>query len=205
MKSPIRGRRLLLLLAAATVLAILTCMILLTINYLQNENSDRENLERLEEEWRNRPQDLDPTSFNPGDLVGRIIIPCIGIDFPVVEMANVDDIQNLNRAPAHLAGTALPGQPGNCVISGHRVTYNHPFLNLDKLKPGDEVILLDTKERRYSYQVDQVFTVDPTDTSILEPTNNPTITLITCHPPHSARFRLVVKGHLVSKLLLNHL
>jgi len=114
----------------------------------------------------------------------------------MVEMADVDHMENLNKGPAHIAGTALPGAAGNCVIAGHRTTHSKPFLHLDTLAAGDEVLLTDLGGIRHRYLVTGSEVVDPDDVRVMDPTPQPSLTLIACHPPFSARYRLVVKAAL---------
>ncbi|MBU1672324.1 MAG: class E sortase [Actinobacteria bacterium] len=134
------------------------------------------------------------TEFAPGEVVGGIIIPRVGLDSAVVEMADVDDIENLDRGPAHIRGTALPGREGNCVIAGHRATHGRPFYGLDSLAPPDEIVLVDSAGLRVRYAVTGVLITGPDDVSVLAPTPEPTVTLISCHPVFSTRQRLVVQG-----------
>ncbi|MFH1150381.1 MAG: class E sortase [Actinomycetota bacterium] len=132
--------------------------------------------------------------FEPGDVVGCIIIPRVGLDTAVVEMADVDDTGNLDRGPAHIRGTALPGREGNCVIAGHRATHGRPFYGLDSLAVGDEIVLVGSAGLRVRYAVTGVLITGPDDVSVLAPTPEPTVTLISCHPVFSTRQRLVVQG-----------
>lgn len=148
----------------------------------------------LESRWRESDPSRSKEAFQPGDVVGRIVVPEIGLDSPVVEMADVDDRENLNKGPAHLAGSALPGEPGNCVIAGHRTTYSRPFFSLDALHAGDAVMLIDLSRASYEYEVTQVLIVEPDEVWVMEPTPEPSVTLIACHPRFSARKRIVVKA-----------
>lgn len=127
----------------------------------------------------------------PGDVVARITAPSIGLDAMVVELKGLDDVENLKRGPGHVPGTALPGESGNCVISGHRTTYGAPFRDVDRLRPGDPVVL-QTPGGRYEYLVTGQRVVLPGDMSVLEPTPDPILTLTACHPRYSASRRLVV-------------
>jgi len=105
-------------------------------------------------------------------------------------------LENPNQGPAPIAGTALPGAAGNCVIAGHRTTHSKPFLHLDTLAAGDEVLLTDVRGIRHRYLVTGSEVVDPDDVRVMDPTPQPSLTLIACHPPFSARYRLVVKAAL---------
>ncbi len=149
----------------------------------------------LDRKWEMRPVTTAvPLEVQPGELAGRIIVPELQLDSALIEMANVDDKTNLDKGPSHIKGTAMPGTRGNCVIAGHRTTHSRPFWSLDVLGPGDEIILVDLAGGRHTYTVDQVLIVDPDDTSVMDPTPEPGVTLIACHPRFSARSRLVVKG-----------
>jgi sortase A len=84
------------------------------------------------------------------------------------------------------------------VFPGHRVTHTHPFLNLDLLSPGD-LIIFHMPTEVCTYRITGTQIVNPTDLWVTDPTLQPTVTLIACHPKHSAAQRIVVKGVLVSR------
>lgn len=130
-------------------------------------------------------------------FVGRILIPRLNLDLPLLEMSDVLDQKTLNRGPSHLAGTCYPGQAGNCVIAGHRSTFTSPFRELGELQQGDTIILQDSKGGNFQYQIDRIFPVRPDQVEVISPTETATVTLITCHPLNSDRQRLIVHGHLV--------
>jgi sortase A len=136
----------------------------------------------------------------PGDVpaegqpIGTIDIPAIGANYVVVQGVSTDDLE---LGPGHYPGTPLPGQPGNAAIAGHRTTYLHPFYNLDQLQPGDPIYIT-TLQGRFEYEVQTTLVVDPSDTSVLDPTPVPELTLTTCNPRYSAAQRLVVHAVLVS-------
>ncbi len=93
-------------------------------------------------------------------------------------------------------GTALPGQPGNAVISGHRTTYGAPFHNLDRVAPGD-LVTVTTVTGTHVYQVVEARVVRPTEMWVTGQWQGSWLTLTTCHPRFSARERLVVFARLV--------
>jgi len=105
-------------------------------------------------------------------------------------------LADLKTGAGHMPDTALPGQPGNAVISGHRTTYGQPFHELDSLEPGDR-IEVDTALGTHVYAVRETRIVDPTEISVTEPRDGAWLTLTTCHPEFSARQRLVVFAELV--------
>jgi sortase A len=122
----------------------------------------------------------------------------MSLDSPIVEMANCQDDVNLNKGPGHINGTALPGAAGNCVIAGHRSTYTRPFALMGSLQDGDEIILVQPSGVRRAYKVRQIWVVNPNDVSVLDPTPEPSVTLITCHPVGSDASRLIIRAVLSS-------
>jgi sortase A len=104
----------------------------------------------------------------------------------------------LRHGPGHISGTALPGEPGNSAIAGHRTTYGAPFANLDDVNLGDEVRVT-TGKGRFTYTVSDVTIVGPNRTDVLRPQKDRTLlTLITCHPRWSTAKRLIVVAELSS-------
>jgi len=118
----------------------------------------------------------------------RIVVPKIRLDAIVVEGVEKED---LARGPGHMEETAYPGEIGNVVISGHRVTYSRPFYDLNELERGDPIRLL-TSTSEFIYYVVGKKVVKPTDVSVIQPTSDRTLTLITCNPRYSSRTRLVI-------------
>ena len=132
----------------------------------------------------------DPAINQP---VGLLSIPKIGILDAIVE--GVGEAQ-LEQGPGHYPGTALPGEPGNVAIAGHRTTYAHPFYNLDALAPGDNIYIL-TAQGLFRYTVIGSQVVAPTDVAVLNSSSGrSTLTLTTCNPRYSAAQRLVVTANL---------
>jgi sortase A len=147
--------------------------------------------EELSRQWEEEP--ADPTRVPPpvGEPAVRIVIPRIEVDSIVVELAGLDDLENLNKGPGHIPGTAWPGEPGNVVISGHRTTYGAPFNRLDELEPGDEIVIY-TASGRFVYAVSETLVVVPTDLSVLDQSGETRLTLTSCHPEFRASNRIVV-------------
>lgn len=133
----------------------------------------------------------------PGQPVGRIDIPNIGLEQVVVEGVAAAD---LRMGPGHYPGTPLPGQAGNASIAGHRTTYAHPFYSLNSVVPGDQVILT-TPQGVFVYTVTSQQIVKPTDVAVIADTVTPELTLTTCNPRYSAATRLVVHARLTRSQL----
>lgn len=114
----------------------------------------------LKNEWANGkdpllplPGDKTPT-IPVGTGIGVLYIPRLGRDyhFAIVQGSKVPDDSDLEKGPAHYGDTQLPGQRGNFAVAGHRVGKGEPFLNIDKLKSGDAIIV-ETKSWWYIYRV----------------------------------------------------
>jgi sortase A len=140
-----------------------------------------------------RPVDVpaDPYAPEPIRLIGRMRIPRIGLVHDVYEGITMN---NIDLGPSHWPGSALPGQIGNAVFSGHRVTHDHPFRRIDELTAGD-LVHFEIGGVRSAYRVIGDEIVTPNDMWIANPSPTPTATLFACHPPGSKRYRYVV--HLV--------
>ena len=124
----------------------------------------------------------------------RIRIPALGVDAPVVEG---DDWKQLKKGVGHHIGSANPGQRGNMVLSGHNDIYGEVFRDLNRLKPGDEIIVY-ARDKAYTYIVTEKHIVEPTDVQWLAPTQQPTVTLVSCYPPMVDNKRIIVRGVLQS-------
>src|SRR4051794_19741441 len=72
----------------------------------------------------------DGYASEPIHEIGTIDVPKLGLHHRVMEGIT---LHNIDLGPSHWPGTALPGQPGNAVFAGHRVTHTHPFRNIDQL------------------------------------------------------------------------
>jgi sortase A len=142
----------------------------------------------------------------PGNAIGQIKIPKIGVDFFMVEGV---DLNYLAEGPGHFPGTPFPGQAGNAALAGHRTTWKAPFNRIDELVPGDKIEVT-TIQGDFTYEVmpqpgstpeaplgNRIVT--PTQTEILEqPPGQNSLTLMACHPKYSAAQRIIVVGKLVN-------
>ena len=123
----------------------------------------------------------------------RLAISSIRLDVTVVEG---DDWEQLKKGAGHHIGSANPGERGNVVISGHNDIYGEIFRYLEKVKPGDEIILY-AGDQAYRYIVGAPpRIVEPDDISVMYPTSKATVTLLTCHPYMVDTHRLIVIGEL---------
>ena len=136
----------------------------------------------------------------PGSAYAIIRIPSIDVDYVVVEGT---DYTSLKKGPGHYPDTADPWDgTGRVGIAGHRTTYLSPFYDLDRVAPGDEIVLL-TGYGRFRYEVTRTFVIPSAGSGVvLEQTEEPTLVLTTCHPRFSSSQRLIVEADLVESPLL---
>ena len=160
---------------------------------------------RLENEWaREQQRQAQHVRENGGatakpialkdDGLTRLSIPSISFDAVVVEGTSNRD---LLLGPGHLQDTPAPGAPGNSVISGHRDTF---FRHIHELAKGDQIVV-QRNGKTFHYEVTGKHIVQPTDLSVLQPSKDAQLTLITCYPTYyigPAPERLVVTSKLVA-------
>jgi LPXTG-site transpeptidase (sortase) family protein len=125
-----------------------------------------------------------PAPVAPADTTMYLTIPKIGLyDIPVLEGSSE---AVLSQGVGHLPGTGFPWVDGsNTYIAGHRLGYpgtvsDRVFYNLPNLTTGDEVILEDSLGQTYTYQVNEILEVSPTDLSVTSPTGDDVVSLQTC-------------------------
>lgn len=136
-----------------------------------------------------QPENVPPEdTVEPEVIVGAIAIPRINV---LQTLYRGVTLPTLDKGVGWWPGTAMPGQVGNVVLGGHRVSKKKPFRNLEQLQPGDEVFL-SSADGDFVYVVDRTFIVQPSDVWIIDQTTGATLTLFACHPPGSTRERIVV-------------
>ena len=133
-----------------------------------------------------------PTPIPGPQQAVRIQIPAIKIDDPVVQG---DGPEQLKKGVGQHLGTTNPGQKGNLVLSAHNDVFGQIFRELDKLKPGDPVILF-SSQRSYTYIVRQTQIVEPTQVEVMNQTPESIVTLISCYPYWVDKKRIVVTAYL---------
>ncbi len=180
----------------ASALFILVGALLLTyvaVEYAQMFWNQRS----LERQWEAQQKQLSTKAPRSAALkddgLTRLSIP--RIDLAAVVMEGTDH-RDLLLGPGHMKDTPAPGQPGNSVITGHRDTFFRHIYELDK---GDE-ILVQRNGKTFRYAVVSKHVVQPTDMSVVRPSQDARLTLITCYPTYyigPAPERLVVTSKLL--------
>ena len=149
--------------------------------------------------WSSKRIDDYHTSHTQRDDAPLAILSIDKLDLKVPVYNGTDEI-NLNRGAGRIKGTARVGTSGNLGIAAHRDGF---FRGLKDIKIGDSIDML-TQQGKSEFVVSSITIVDPTDISVLAPTDDATITLVTCYPFYfvgHAPKRYIVKGELLSNLL----
>jgi sortase A len=126
-------------------------------------------------------------------LIGQMEIERLGFSAVIVEGA---DAATLRRGIGHIPGTSLPGQAGNVGIAGHRDTFFRPLRNI---RPNDTIAITSLRGE-FQYRVVSTSVVGPLDVSVLRPTDEESLTLVTCYPFYfvgSAPDRFIVRAKLI--------
>jgi sortase A len=131
----------------------------------------------------------------PGDALGKLLIPSIGVSEYVVEGT---DAANLRKGPGHYPETPLPGQRGTVAIAGHRTTYGAPFRKLDKVKKGDRIIV-ELPYGTFIYRVERTQIVDDSALWVTKKVGYNRLVLTACHPLYSAEQRVVAFARLADR------
>jgi len=126
------------------------------------------------------------------DQAIRLQVPAISIDAPIVLG---DGWEQLKKGVGQSISSVNPGQNGNVILSAHNDVYGEIFRHLDRLAPGDQVILY-TQQRQYVYVIDRTAIVEPTAVEVMASTGSPTVTLISCYPYLVDKKRIVVFARL---------
>jgi LPXTG-site transpeptidase (sortase) family protein len=156
-----------------------------------------------------------PTVDGSQELAGRIAIPVLGIDVPMVEVSwHLEQIEGqtvaiwdtVAGAGGHHRGTAGPGSKGNCVISGHTRTQDADVFNsVWRVEPGDVIRVTNVQGDSFDYvveRVDKVLELGQSlaqrlaNAALMAPTQDARLTLITCWPDWAYTHRLVIVARL---------
>ncbi|MFI1102489.1 class E sortase [Streptomyces melanogenes] len=137
-------------------------------------------------------------------------LPSLGVTAPVAEGISKRGVLDKGYV-GHYAGTAQPGQAGNFALAGHRNTHGEPFRYVNRLRPGDKLVV-ETRDAVFTYLVDRTLPqTSAQDGAVIAPVPRSDvrtkygyeergyyITLTTCTPEFTSRYRLVVWGKLAS-------
>ena len=126
-------------------------------------------------------------------VYGKIKIDKIGIEYPIIEYS---DANALWKSICKITSVNIDGTSNLC-LAGHNMRNLTMFGNLRKLGSGDSIEIIDLKGKTYLYEVYDKFYINPDQVDIINKTDDPIVTLITCND--SSDKRLIVRGRLISE------
>jgi sortase A len=165
----------------------------LALNDFERIRDQVENPDAMDD-WseKRKAEYLESVKQDAGATLAVLRVPSRDIEVPVLD--STSDLA-LNRGAGHVEGTALPGTAGNIAVAAHRDGF---FRGLKDIKIGDQIELT-TLEGQQTFVVSKLDIVDPFQVSVLDPTDEPVLTLITCYPFYfvgSAPERFIVRATL---------
>ncbi|MEU6952245.1 class E sortase [Streptomyces sp. NPDC045714] len=164
---------------------------------------------RIQDEWANGERK--PGVFAPGQGFAIMHIPKLDVVAPIAE--GIDKEKVLDRGMLGHYGegrlkTAMPSdKQGNFSVAGHRNTHGEPFRYINKLEPGDPIVV-ETQDAYYTYEMASVLPqTAPSNISVIEPVpvgsgfEGPGryLTMTTCTPEFTSTYRLIVWGKMVDE------
>ena len=184
MKKVINILIVILILAAIIVLAFI---IYRYSQYQKNSEEAVEVVAKIEKEFETTSETKKKVEaeYKGYKVVGIIEIPKINIKYPILNQTNDESMQ---YSITKFAGGEV-NSIGNFVVAGHNYLDGSMFGKVKQLEIGDEIKLTDLYNNTLTYEVFDIFSVDPNDTSILESVddNAREVTLITCTKGHVER------------------
>ncbi|MCQ8195008.1 class E sortase [Streptomyces rugosispiralis] len=165
----------------------------------------------LQKKWDESGDERDPGTFSPGQGFAIIYIPKLDVKAPIAE--GIDKHKVLDRGMVGHYGksplkTAMPwDKKGNFALAGHRNTHGEPFRYINRLKPGDEIVV-ETQSRYYTYAMSSILPqTSPSNTGVIKPVPPGSgftgpgryITLTTCTPEFTSTYRMIVWGKMVEE------
>ncbi|KZE63819.1 hypothetical protein AWM68_11935 [Fictibacillus phosphorivorans] len=150
--------------------------------------------DKTDKEEKKEPEEIDKTIAIEEGVIGKITIEKINLETMVVPGVAQKDLKN---AVGWMTSTSFPGEPGNSVMAGHRShTYGQFFHRLNEVTIGDS-IRIETTSGKIVYRVYEKIIVNPEDLSVLNASKEEELTLITCEPLYSDKYRLIIKAERV--------
>nr|WP_202439554.1 class E sortase [Streptomyces sp. SID8356] len=165
--------------------------------------------DRIQEEWANGAGK--PGVFAPGQGFAIMHIPKLDVVVPIAEGINKEKVLDRGLLGHYGEGklkTAMPeDEQGNFAVAGHRNTHGEPFRYVNKLVPGDPIVV-ETRDAYYTYEMTSILPqTSPSNISVIEPIPAGSgftepgryITLTTCTPEFTSTYRLIVWGKMVDE------
>ncbi|MFF9200372.1 class E sortase [Streptomyces sp. NPDC014986] len=166
-------------------------------------------LSDLQDDWANGERK--PGAFEPGQGFALLHIPELDVVVPIAEGISSKRVLDRGMVGHYAEGalkTAMPDEKtGNFGLAGHRNTHGEPFRYINRLEPGDPIVV-ETQDTYYVYKMASMLPVtSPSNVSVLEPVPRDSgftgpgryITLTTCTPEFTSKYRLIVWGKMAEE------
>jgi sortase A len=161
-----------------------------------SDNEDPQpNLAEIPEEMELAHRNYSASLVAPAPAIKQaqsIQIPGLDLHAPIVQG---DDWESLKLGVGQHIGSADPGEFGNLVLSGHNDIFGQVFRYLDQLAEGDEIVI-HTDNQAFTYVITSTFVTEPTHVEVMFPTDNATLTLISCYPYLIDSQRIIIQAEL---------
>ncbi|RSS84486.1 class E sortase [Streptomyces sp. WAC06614] len=166
----------------------------------------------LRQDWETGGADAPPvTAFEPGQGFAILHIPKLDVKVPVAEGISKPKVLDRGMVGHYAEGalkTAMPGdRTGNFAVAGHRNTHGEPFRFINRLTPGDPIVV-ETRDAYYTYEMTGILPqTSPTNVAVLKPVPEGSgftspgryLTLTTCTPEFTSTYRMIVWGRMVDE------
>ncbi|MEU7054582.1 class E sortase [Streptomyces sp. NPDC046197] len=164
---------------------------------------------QLQNDWASGKRN--PGTFEPGQGFAILDIPKLDVVVPIAEGTSKTKVLDKGMVGHYGRGdlnTAMPdAKTGNFGLAGHRNTHGEPFRYINRLKPGDAIVV-ETQDTYFVYKMTSMLPVtSPANTGVLDPIPKGSgftqpgryITLTTCTPEFTSTYRLIVWGRMVEE------
>jgi sortase A len=163
----------------------------------------------LQQDWANGRRE--PGEFAPGQGFAILHIPKLDVVAPIAEGTSKTKVLDKGMVGHYGEGTLKTAMPdaktGNFGLAGHRNTHGEPFRYINRLKPGDPIVV-ETQDKYFVYKMTSILpTTSPSNTSVLDAIPKGSgftapgryITLTTCTPEFTSTYRMIVWGKMVEE------
>lgn len=164
---------------------------------------------KIQDDWAKG--DRNPGVFEPGQGFAIIHIPKLDVVAPIAEGISKEKVLDRGMVGHYSEGTLRTAMPsakrGNFALAGHRNTHGEPFRYINRLNPGD-LIVVETQDAYYTYETARTLPqTSPSNISVIDPVPRGSgfdgpgryITLTTCTPEFTSTYRLIVWGKMVDE------
>ncbi|WP_225076464.1 class E sortase [Streptomyces sp. CoT10] len=164
---------------------------------------------QLQDDWASGKRN--PGTFEPGQGFALLHIPKLDVVVPIAEGTSKPRVLDKGMVGHYGQGdlnTAMPdAKTGNFGLAGHRNTHGEPFRYINKLSPGDAIVV-ETQDTYFVYKMASILPVtSPANISVLDPVPKGSgftgpgryITLTTCTPEFTSKYRMIVWGKMVEE------